>query len=696
MFNLKFKKKNKFKNICVDFGCLDCETSWNHDIDNPICWITSIQFLFQNNYYLFRKPSEFINLLKEIENEIANKEKNKIVIYIHNASYDLSYLIQWLVNAFGNDYKMIAITTHKIISFSISVFEFRCSYKLSNKSLYKWSKDLKTEHTKLIGSYDYDKIIYQDSVLTENEKMYDKLDVVVLRECLEKQFELFGDDVISVPLTSTGYIRRIARNNFKKEKNQRELFSKTRLNEFYYKIVNEEFSGGLTHGNRFLCNKKLVCRKGQLIGHRDFQSHYPSQQRNYDFPIGNPFIYYDEKDNATIQDIFKISKEFCCFVEIKIMNVKIKKYVTIPFLQTWKLKSSYDRERDLEIIDDNGRVLYTNDCYTTIVLTDLDLEIINSQYSFDYIISNVVAFKKGKLPKYMLDTIDEQFLNKTKFKKIHKQLEMEKGENDSETIEALVNLMKAKNLLNAIYGMTATRPIRDNYTISNVKEMSWKKENIINIQEELDTYYNSYNNFMRYQWGAWCTSLARYELYMYITTIGYENIIYCDTDSIFYFSSKKIEKKIEKLNKIKRQQAIKNNAYVIFDNKKIYYDCFEEEENLKQFKFLHAKCYGYITQRNEFCVTIAGVTRDNGKTGSEKITREEEIGSLDNLTNGFIFNECGGTRAIYTDNEATTMNINGHKTEISSGCIIEKVTKTLSSIYDDYDIDFMDIEKGEI
>lgn len=696
MKELKFLKKNKYRNICKDYACLDSETSWNHDIDNPICWITSIQFLFQDEYFLFRKPSDFIRHLKLIENEIIDTEKNKIVIYIHNASYDLSYLIQWLVKGFGNEYKMIAESNHKIISFTISCFEFRCSYKLSNKSLNKWAKDLNTEHRKQVGTYDYDKIIYQDSKLTEIEQLYDKLDVIVLKECLEKQFELFNDSVVSVPITSTGYIRRIARTNFKNQKGQREEFKRTRLNEFDYKLVNEEFSGGMTHGNRFYSDKKLVCRRGQKIGHRDFQSHYPSQQRNYEYPIGKPFLYYNEEDSPTINDVFELAKEYCCFVEIRIMNVKVKNYVTIPFLQTWKLRSSYDREKGLSIVDDNGRVLSTNDCYTTIVLTNMDLKIINEQYKFDYQITNVIVFEKGFLPYYMTKTVDEQYINKSKYKDIHKKLEKEKGENYIDTIDALTNLMKAKNLLNAIYGMSATRPIRDLYDIADINTLEWKCNHVENIQEELDNYYSSYNNFMRYQWGAWCTSLARFELYEYITIIGYENIIYCDTDSIFYFSSKETEKRIEKINKIKHKKAIKNNAYVEVNNKKVFYDIFDKEEPLKQFKFLHSKCYGYITERREFVVTIAGVTRDNGKVGNQKITREYEIGNLDNLKTGFIFNECGGTRSIYTDRQAEVININGHETEISSGCIIKKVTKTLSSIYDDYDLNYMEVEEGEM
>ena len=420
MKELKFIKKNKYRNICVDYACLDCETSWNHDIDNPICWITSIQFLFQDEYFLFRKPSEFVKHLKSIENKIVDRDKNKIVIYIHNASYDLSYLIQWLVKGFGNEFKMIAVSTHKIISFSISCFEFRCSYKLSNKSLNKWAKDLNTENRKQVGYYDYDKIIYQDSKLTEKEKLYDKMDVIVLNECLKKQFELFNDNVITVPITSTGYIRRIARNNFKKQKGQREEFKRTRLNEFDYKLINEEFSGGMTHGNRFYCGKNLVCRRGQKIGHRDFQSHYPTQQRNYEYPAGKPFLYYNDEDNPTIKDVLELSNDYCCFIEIRIMNVKLKSYVTIPFLQTYKLRTSYDREKGLSIIDDNGRVIKTNDCYTTIVLTNMDLSIINEQYNFDYQITNVIAFEKGFLPDYMNITVDEQYINKSKYKDIHK------------------------------------------------------------------------------------------------------------------------------------------------------------------------------------------------------------------------------------------------------------------------------------
>ena len=52
------------------------------------------------------------------------------------------------------------------------------------------------------------------------------------------------------------------------------------------------------------------------------------------------------------------------------------------------------------------------------------------------------------------------------------------------------------------------------------------------IIDGLDEYYKGRNNFLPYQAGCFVTAAARYELYEYIKTIGYENIYYCDTDHL--------------------------------------------------------------------------------------------------------------------------------------------------------------------
>ena len=72
--------------------------------------------------------------------------------------------------------------------------------------------------------------------------------------------------------------------------------------------------------------------------------------------------------------------------------------------------------------------------------------------------------------------------------------------------------------------------------------------------------------------GVFTTAIARSLLYEFITLIGYNQVLYCDTDSIFYISSPEIEARIEARNKEKEKKA----AYIInSEGKKIYYDVFE-------------------------------------------------------------------------------------------------------------------------
>ena len=78
--------------------------------------------------------------------------------------------------------------------------------------------------------------------------------------------------------------------------------------------------------------------------------------------------------------------------------------------------------------------------------------------------------------------------------------------------------------------------------------------------------------------------------------IGYENVIYCDTDSIFYFKDDKVEKSIIKYNKQLIEHAEKEKAYAV-DSKgrKRYLGSFDDEnDDIKQMKYLHPKCYGIV------------------------------------------------------------------------------------------------------
>ena len=276
-------------------------------------------------------------------------------------------------------------------------------------------------------------------------------------------------------------------------------------------------------------------------------------------------------------------------------------------------------------------------------------------------------------------TIDEFFLGKSKFKK------QEEVESDPvKKADLKLSLLKSKNGLNGIYGMTATDIYRAEIEMLEDGEWTETKDNSEDsVTAALEKYYNSYNSFMRYQWGLWTTSLARSELLHFIADIiGYENSIYCDTDSIFYFSTPEIEERIEAENKKLYERSISMGAFVELDGEKIVYNQFcDEGEEITDFRFLHSKCYAYI-ENNELHCTIAGVNAKrlvfNSDHESVEVTREEELGCIDNLDDGFIFKTCGGTKIKYGEHRPQIWK----NQEASSFAIITETTKELGALAD--------------
>ena len=680
--------KNRKMNILSKAMYLDTETSHNHDENNLKAWIESICYELNNELVILRKPSDFIKCLQKIKDFYNLSSQLNLIIYVHNLSYDIQYLKNWLIDCFGEDYEILAVSNHKFITFKIDCFIFRCSYKLSNKSLEKWSNDLNTKHKKLVNTVDYNKINYQDTILSKNEMKYQYYDVLALKECVLKQMENYNDNLLSIPLTSTSYIRReILRNYNKDHHNNRKLFDKQRMNKEVYSLCRFAFSGGYTHGNRFLKSTTL----NGTIRHRDFVSHYPSVLRVNKYPIGNWFLLCSEKSNLTINNLLKYTDEYCLLIEIELTNLSIKKNITMPFAQYNKFYQG--QKEHCKYICDNGRILKM--IGTTIIsCTELDLEILKEQYTFDYTIIKVFASQKGYLPEYLTNTIDLFFHGKTHFKEVLHELK-ENGFDDysMEYIEAQTDLMKSKNGINSIYGCCATDIIRP--IIEMNINGNWCKQEITEeyIEEQLIKYYKNPKSTLSYAWGTWCTSYARHELYNFIKIIGYNNVIYCDTDSIFYFSNEKIENRIDYQNNINKENTINLGAFIKTEKgTMVNYDNFEiEKEKIQFFRFLHSKCYCYIEENGNKHLTIAGVTP---LSKDKKTNRMEELGSIENLKNGFTFKKCGGTLSKYIEDKAHIENINGHKIELASSCVILDNTKTLNDIWEEVDIDY--IEEWEV
>lgn len=704
---------------CLEPMFVDIETANNHaeEPSDLRTWIVSIQVLFNNEYHLFRYPEDFVKYLRKLYYKLGLKPyddtEKKLIIYIHNLSYDMSYLYPYLLDLPGIDkdakYQGIIEAPNKFLSLVFGSFEFRCSYRLSGMSLEKWSKEMNAEHIKKVGMYDYDKVLYQDSDLSEDEQDYDKFDVYSMRDCLYKQMAYYGDDITSIPLTKTGYIRRTLRKScFNDPHYKKKYFWDNKLSAVNYEYCLKSFSGGYTHNNRFWRDTLIeagktyeyipgsgIYIKGDKIKHRDFKSHYPTQQTCYKrFPIGRPQHIYDCSTMPfvyTVEEILAEAEEFTHFVKLLITDCSLRDpYCSMPFMQ---LSKCYQANFNNKIVD-NGRIIKASGSFIMYVDT-LTLQILAEQYTMECAVLDVYRMKNGPLPDCIIKVVDKYFKGKSDKKALVHQLTEEFGKLDPKTVEAEFDLMQEKAGLNSIYGCTVQQALKDVFQIDDNMNFSYKTKYISEgeVEEGLESYYSGKNNFLAYQLGCVVTSLARFELYQFIKLIGYEFVLYSDTDSLFYISTPEIEKRIEAKNKELRETA----HFVELENgKREYYNEFTEEPDCLAFKGLHSKCYGVVTSKG-LEITIAGVPARTiiGMEGDKPIyyTREEELAgsendpirALDHLTDNFTFKVNTGICALYigalgykTERKPEVIMIDGHEIHTAGGCVLNKLdTKTV-------------------
>ena len=310
----------------------------------------------------------------------------------------------------------------------------------------------------------------------------------------------------------------------------------------------------------------------------------------------------------------------------------------------------------------NGKLVYADEI--VIAVTEIDYKWIVKQYTFDdYRVDNMLIFKRGGIPQWLKNEIMKYFINKCTLKNSDPKL-----------------YLASKGLLNAIYGMSATAIIRNEYILNS--DIMLEKKQDIEEEDVLENFYKSRNSFMPYQFGVYTTAHARNALMEMIEAVGYEYFLYCDTDSVFYIENDESERRLQRYNEQIKSRAIKAGAY--YSDKIL--GVAEDEPDIRAFKVLHAKCYAMEEKQKdskyELTVTIAGIPKASVKwdNGTPKLlSNAEELGNIDNLSDGFIFKHNGGARIIYNETEGViTENINGHITEYASSAIIENIEKEIS------------------
>lgn len=645
--DILWKRKGKGMTAYLpDFSTFDTEVSnltWTiegkkHGVGLLYLWQICIFGKVVTGRYL----EEFVELVQYLKKHYGLGEKKRMVVYVHNLEYDYQF-----IKSYFDKWQVFATAPRAVLYAYTNGLEFRCSYKLTNMGLAKFLESEGTIIQKQTG-YDYNKLRTPRTVLTPEEMKYGEFDVIGLYQGIKSLMKKNDDNIVTIPMTSTGYVRRDCRAAMNSNKKNREQFVHCRLTDKQYELCRKAFRGGNTHANRKYTGMIL-----EDLQSFDIASSYPAVLLYNEFPCSPPQkVAVDEAGLLDIMD-----KGLGFIAEIVLYDVETT--APIPYLALDKCEV-YDI---LDMVNDNGRILKSKKLKTWAV--DQDYKIITKQYNYSKCeVRLCYKWRLSKLPKELREVISKYFVKKTLLKGIE-------GE------EYYYN--KSKNKLNGCYGMMVQDPVRE---AVYEQDGEWHSDKV-DVFEALEHFYKSRNNFLQYQIGIYVTAYARARLQEAIEICG-DNIVYCDTDSVKFLRSLSISTQIMDINRRVEQWALASDVSAIEYTKageKQVLGLWDEEKPYERFITYGAKKYAYdqLNKKGEveFHITVSGLGKGAAK----------EIGCIENFRLGLTVTNSGRTISEYDDNiNPHFVWVDDYEYEIRSNICIIDTTYTLGVTEDYYNL----------
>lgn len=660
-------------------------------LSNIVCMCCNTGVILTSVF--FRTIEETVEYFKTLPN---------CIVWAHNLDYELYHLLRELgCNALeGKQYSIYGTKTQEIVlrdknaPLSIVLEElpnitFRDSYALFNRSVEMLGYEFNLPKLE----YDYKKIRLPWDKLEQHDYDYNERDNIIVATALFNYMKQYNYDVNDVPLTFTSQVRRSRRKYISLN------FGKKAINKFYYdrqkyynnfsffEDLQKVYQGGLTASILPQTNKFITkCNSSGVVG-VDIKSSYPNQMCTRKFPYftnGNTISLYGELANK----YYKIGRFKGCVGMFKFTNIKVKNENYILPISSSQL-SKGQCSNDYKLF--NGKLISASEII--LPCTNIDINVINLVYEYTTIecLSIHATDKDRYLRIEEISFLLDNFLIK------------ESKQGDTK---------EAKLVINSMYGVKVSNPIKDNYQILDGEVVT--QEYFKNTLDERRGIYDNYldtiplfgGSIDLYSDGVFITSYARQQLVEKVVEIVNKGgkVVYSDTDSIkFYCNTKEEQDRIIKgiiiSNAFKIERNMKHTRFKQFRKMK---DLSDDEYNLicrlgiwevedvephKLFITYGAKKYGYITHDDKVKTTIAGCNKKNVPIVIKNFSKVQNISLEDAfkyiLSTGTTFDETasGRTTALKEKRSREEMNYLTYKgvpIKQYGGIIIKDTTYTLN------------------
>lgn len=557
-----------------------------------------------------------------------------LVCYVHNLQFEFQFLRNFfqISNIFAREKR-------NVVYAQMEGVEYRCSYALTNMGLAKFLEKTKGVIHKKGKDFDYRQLRFPDTELTNEEYGYCVCDVLGLWEAIMTQLE--DDDLFTIPITSTGYVRRDFREVCREDSHHMKMFRKSALNERTY-ILSREASRGAISGSSHIHTDEIL----EDVDSFDIKSSYPFQMATNYFPQSK-FVKMSARYGTDKFD--KLLATQCCIITWSCRNIRLKKWTGIPYISKAKCRAIANAKCG------NGKVYMAERIGMT--CTEIDFEIINNLYDYDkdtVVIHEIWCAGRDLLSKSFRKLLMEMFQHKTNLEDGDPYL-----------------YMKYKNKINASFGMMLTDILNPEIVFDPTNDVPWNSNEVTNYGKELFKYYRNRNSFLSYQHGVWVLAHARSALNDGMQIVG-ADLVQVDTDSVKTLGDYKHE--FEKLNQsiIDKAESYDVKPYSYKDGKKHYLGVWEYEGRYNYFKTLGAKKYAVDKGKGIEC-TVSGLSKGAGKWFDMN-------GGLDMFKNGTIVpsSVSGRTASVYNDlPKPVKINVLGHEIVLGSNIAIKNVDYTL-------------------